>query len=114
MTAWNADPDAGTSEFGLVRYGFVKEASRVASGLFDAAEHFSGQLPELFPAPLQLARILLRSYPDFTRNVLHLAPILPDSFGTFTADNDLLGRSMITIQASGSSGNVTGHPLGWS
>lgn len=65
-------------------------------------------------APIQLARILLRFDPDFTRNVLHLAPILPDSLGgEFRADNVLLGgRSRITIQASGSSGTVTGLPAG--
>ena len=122
---------------GLMRYGFVKEASRVASGLFDAAEHFGGQLPELFcgfdrsdfpepvpyptacspqawaaAAPIQLARILLRFDPDFTRKVLHLAPILPDSFGEFRAENVLLGRSRITIQASAGNGTVTGLPAG--
>ncbi|WP_091465237.1 amylo-alpha-1,6-glucosidase [Paenarthrobacter nitroguajacolicus] len=129
--------DTALAATGLMRYGFVKEASRVASGLFDAAEHFGGQLPELFcgfdradfsqpvpyptacspqawaaAAPIQLARILLRFDPDFTRNVLHLAPILPDSLGEFRADNVLLGRSRITIQASGSSGTVTGLPAG--
>lgn len=122
---------------GLMRYGFVKEASRVASGLFDAAEHFGGQLPELFcgfdrsdfpepvpyptacspqawaaAAPIQLARILLRFDPDFTRKVLHLAPILPDSFGEFKAENVLLGRSRVTIQASAGHGTVTGLPTG--
>ncbi|BCW61689.1 glycogen debranching N-terminal domain-containing protein [Arthrobacter sp. StoSoilB22] len=122
---------------GLMRYGFVKEASRVASGLFDAAEYFGGQLPELFcgfdrgdlsepvpyptacspqawaaAAPVQLARILLRFDPDFTRNVLHLAPILPDAYGSFRADNVLLGRSRITVQASSSSGTVSGLPAG--
>lgn len=108
-----------------MRYGFVKEASRVASGLFDAAEHFGGQLPELFcgfdrsdfpepvpyptacspqawaaAAPIQLARILLRFDPDFTGRY-STAPILPDSFGEFRAENVLLGRSRITIRASG-------------
>ena len=93
---------------GLMRYGFVDEASRIASGLFAAAAHFDGQLPELFcgfdrsdfpepvpyptacspqawaaAAPVQLARILLRFDPDFTRNVLHLAPILPDEHRRF-------------------------------
>ena len=120
---------------GLMRYGFVEEASRVASGLFDAAKHFGGRLPELFcgfdrsdfpepvpyptacspqawaaAAPVQLARILLRFDPDFTRDVLHLAPILPASFGTFSADNVLLGDSRITIEAAGPTGSVAGLP----
>ncbi|MFJ5692357.1 glycogen debranching N-terminal domain-containing protein [Arthrobacter sp. NPDC093125] len=122
---------------GLMRYGFVDEASQIASGLFDAAAYFGGQLPELFcgfdradfpepvpyptacspqawaaAAPIQLARIILRFDPDFTRGVLHLAPILPDGIGDFRADNVLLGRSRITIRASGGGGTVEGLPPG--
>ena len=33
---------------GLVRYGFVEEAQRVADALLEAAEAFGGRLPELF------------------------------------------------------------------
>jgi glycogen debranching enzyme len=33
---------------GLMRYGFVDEAQRVARAIFDAAEAFGGRLPELF------------------------------------------------------------------
>ena len=33
---------------GLMRYGFVAEAQRVATGLLDAADAFGGRLPELF------------------------------------------------------------------
>ena len=33
---------------GLMRYGFVAEAQRVAEGILDAAEAFGGRLPELF------------------------------------------------------------------
>ncbi len=120
---------------GLMRYGFVKEASRVAQGLFDAAEYFGDRLPELFcgfdrtdfaqpvpyptacspqawaaAAPVQLARALLRFDPDFTRNVVHLAPILPEKFGGFRADNVKLGRSRITIRAEGDQGSIVGLP----
>ncbi|MFC8039514.1 glycogen debranching N-terminal domain-containing protein [Paenarthrobacter sp. NPDC057355] len=129
--------DTALAATGLMRYGFTDEASRVASGLFDAAEHFGGQLPELFcgfdrgdfsepvpyptacspqawaaAAPVQLARILLRFDPDFTRDVLHLAPILPPSFGEFTAENVLLGSSRLTVRAAGTSGTVEGLPEG--
>lgn len=118
-----------------MRYGFVDEASRIASGLFAAAAHFDGQLPELFcgfdradftepvpyptacspqawaaAAPVQLARILLRFDPDFTRNVVHLAPILPEEFGDFRADNVLLGHSRIAMHARGRTGSVNGLP----
>lgn len=127
--------DSALVATGLMRYGFVDEASRIASGLFAAAAHFGGQLPELFcgfdrsdfpepvpyptacspqawaaAAPVQLARILLRFDPDFTRNEVHLAPILPDRMGDFRADNVLLGRSRITIRARGREGSVEGLP----
>jgi glycogen debranching enzyme len=34
--------------WGLRRYGFKKEAARVAAGILDASEHFGGRLPEAF------------------------------------------------------------------
>jgi hypothetical protein len=122
---------------GLMRYGFVDEAKRVALGILDAARHFDGRLPELFcgfdrgefpgpvpyptacspqawaaAAPVQLARILLRFDPVFTRRVVHLAPILPESVGTFRAENVLLDTSRVTISATGSSGTIDGLPPG--
>ncbi|WP_284979158.1 glycogen debranching N-terminal domain-containing protein [Arthrobacter sp. fls2-241-R2A-200] len=129
--------DTALAATGLMRYGFVKEAGQLALGLFDAAKHFGGQLPELFcgfgrddfsepvpyptacspqawsaATPIQLARVLLRLDPDFTRNVLHLAPILPEEVGEFQADNVLLGSSRISVRASGVNGTVAGLPNG--
>lgn len=120
---------------GLMRYGFVEEASRVASGVFAAAEHFDGRLPELFcgfdhtdypgpvpyptacspqawaaAAPVQLARILLRFDPDFSRGVVHLAPILPDTMGDFRAENVHLGHSRVVVDARDHEGLLTGLP----
>ena len=120
---------------GLMRYGFVEEATRIAGGLFDAAVHFGGQLPELFcgfdrrdfaepvpyptacapqawaaAAPVQLARILLRFDPDFTRHVVHLAPILPAEISEFEAENVVLGHSKVTIRASHRAEGVEGLP----
>ncbi|MEE2522563.1 glycogen debranching N-terminal domain-containing protein [Pseudarthrobacter sp. J75] len=120
---------------GLMRYGFVEEASRVASALFSAASHFDGRLPELFcgfdhtefpgpvpyptacspqawaaAAPVQLARILLRFDPDFTRGVVHLAPILPDSMGDFRAENVHLGHARVVVEARDHEGLLTGLP----
>ena len=122
---------------GLMRYGFVDEAMKIASGILDAAEHFDGRLPELFcgfdrsefhgpvpyptacspqawaaAAPIQLARILLRFDPDFTRNVVHLAPILPPEIGDFRAENVLLGTSRVVISARGREGRIDGLPAG--
>ena len=33
---------------GLMRYGFVEEAQRIATAVLDAADAFGGRLPELF------------------------------------------------------------------
>lgn len=129
--------DSALVATGMMRYGFVEEARRVASGLLDAAEHFDGQLPELFcgfdrsefhgpvpyptacspqawaaATPIQLARILLRFDPDFQQNVVHLAPILPEDMGDFRAENVLLCHSRITITAQGREGNIEGLPQG--
>ncbi|TLM82220.1 amylo-alpha-1,6-glucosidase [Pseudarthrobacter sp. NamE2] len=122
---------------GLMRYGYVEEARRVADGIFEAAAHFDGRLPELFcgfdrgefpgpvpyptacspqawaaAAPVQLARILLRFDPDFTRKVVHLAPIFPGDSGDFRAENVLLDSSRVTISALGTEGAIEGLPPG--
>jgi glycogen debranching enzyme len=129
--------DSALAATGLMRYGYVAEAKRVARGLFDAAAHFDGQLPELFcgfdrseysgpvpyptacspqawaaAAPIQLARILLRFDPDFTRGVVHLAPILAEEKGDFRADNVRLGHARISIRANRQDGNIDGLPPG--
>ena len=61
---------------------------------------------------MQLARILLRFDPVFTRGVVHLAPILPDTVGAFRAENVLLDSSRVTITANGTSGSIDGLPPG--
>lgn len=127
--------DSALVATGMMRYGFVDEAKKLANGILEAAGHFDGQLPELFcgfdrsefhgpvpyptacspqawaaATPIQLARILLRFDPDFTRNVVHLAPILPGEMGDFRAENVLLCHSRITISAQGREGKVEGLP----
>ena len=59
---------------------------------------------------MQLARILLRFDPDFTRNVVHLAPILPDEMKEFRAENVVLGHSKVTIRASHGAEDIQGLP----
>ncbi len=91
---------------GLMRYGFVEQAQRIAVGLFDASAHFNGRLPELFcgfpreqyrdpiayptscspqawaaATPVHLLRTLLRFDPNISRRELRLAPALPARFG---------------------------------
>lgn len=129
--------DSALVATGLMRYGYVAEAKRVARGIFDAAAHFDGQLPELFcgfdrtefygpvpyptacspqawaaAAPIQLARILLRFDPDFTGGVVHLAPILAEEKGDFRAENVRLGHARITISANRTEGSIEGLPPG--
>jgi len=129
--------DSALVATGLMRYGFVEEARRVASGLIDAAEHFDGRLPELFcgfdrgefpgpvpyptacspqawaaAAPVQLMRVLLRFDPVYTHGVVHLAPILPEDMGDFQAANVLIDTSRITIRAHGTGGSIDGLPPG--
>jgi glycogen debranching enzyme len=128
--------DSALVATGLMRYGFVEEARRLATGIFDAAEHFDGRLPELFcgfdrgefegpvpyptacspqawaaAAPIQLLRALLRFDPVFTRGVVHLAPILPE-YVDFQAANVLLDTSRVTIRAHGTGGSIDGLPPG--
>jgi glycogen debranching enzyme len=129
--------DSALVATGLMRYGFVEEARRVASGLIDAAEHFDGRLPELFcgfdrgefpgpvpyptacspqawaaAAPVQLMRVLLRFDPVYTHGVVHLAPILPEDMGDFQAANVRIDSSRITIRAHGTGGSIDGLPPG--
>jgi glycogen debranching enzyme len=90
--------------WGLRRYGYAEEAARVASGILDAANYFSGRLPEAFGgyersetrypveyptacspqawstgAPLLLLRTMLglEPYPDH----LAVSPALPSGIG---------------------------------
>ncbi|MFF1254107.1 glycogen debranching N-terminal domain-containing protein [Pseudarthrobacter sp. NPDC058329] len=129
--------DSALAATGMMRYGFVEEARQLATGIIEAAEHFDGRLPELFcgfdrgefpgpvpyptacspqawaaAAPVQLARILLRFDPDFTRGVVHLAPILTEQIGGFSAENVLLDTSRVTIRAKGTEGSIEGLPPG--
>jgi glycogen debranching enzyme len=122
---------------GLMRYGFVEEARRVATGLFDAAIRFGGRLPELFcgfdrdefdvpvpyptscspqawaaASPVQLMRMLLRLDPYLPAEELWLDPAVPESFGSFRADNVLLGNSRVSLTASGQHFSVEGLPPG--
>jgi glycogen debranching enzyme len=90
---------------GLMRYGFVKEAQQVFSGILEAAEPFGGRLPELFcgfdraefgepvsyptscspqawasAAPFHLLRTLLRFDPSVPVGKLWCDPAIPPKF----------------------------------
>ena len=122
---------------GLIRYGFVEQAQRIAAALLDAAEHSNGRLPELFcgfnreqlaepvpyptacspqawaaTAPIQLVTSLMRYDAHVSRGGLWLDPVLPESFGPLHISNAPTGRGPITIDAFGSTATVQGMPMG--
>lgn len=116
---------------GLMRYGFVEEAQKLAYGLLEAADHFGGRLPELFcgldrerypvpvpypascspqawasAAPVHLIRLLLRFDPILIWNELWLAPALPP--GThFHLDNvPFAGHARLSIDVNMNTGTL--------
>ncbi|MDT4904369.1 MAG: hypothetical protein QOH52_2385 [Pseudonocardiales bacterium] len=120
---------------GLMRYGFVAEAQRIATALIDAAEHFNGRLPELFcgfdrteytepipyptscspqawaaAAPIHLVRILLRFDPCMPQHKVWLAPAWPASFGTLDLTNVQLAGSRVSLSVAGDRVDVGGLP----
>lgn len=127
--------DSTVVAHGLMRYGFIEEAQRIAYGLFEAAEHFGGRLPELFcgldrarfpqpvpypaacspqawaaAAPIHLIRMLMRFDPCLPWNELWLAPELPRGFGQFRVDNVPLAGRRIAINITEGSVTVDGLP----
>jgi len=112
---------------GLMRYGFVAEARRVATAVLDAAAALGHTLPELYcgfprdeydpplpyPAacspqawaaatPVQLVRTLLRLDPQVPRGVVHFSPAWPEKYGSLDVRNlRLAGRSTSLSVARG-------------
>lgn len=109
---------------GLMRYGFVSHAQRIAEGLIEAADFFSGRLPELFcgfdrsefstpvefpagcspqawaaAAPLLIVRTLLRLEPNMRDQTLTISPVLPDACPDLELTNMPLGKSRLTVSA---------------
>ncbi|MFE4545476.1 glycogen debranching N-terminal domain-containing protein [Arthrobacter sp. NPDC056727] len=122
---------------GLMRYGFVSEAQRVAQALLEAADFSDGRLPELFcgfsrdeiarpvpyptacspqawatTAPISLLTNLLQYDAYVSLGGLWMDPVLPDSFGQLHITNAPTGRGPITIDAAGSTVSVRGLPAG--
>jgi glycogen debranching enzyme len=122
---------------GLLRYGFVDEAQRIAAGMMDAAEYSDGRLPELFcgfsrdqlatpvpyptacspqawaaTAPIQLVTSLMRYDPVVSAGGVWMDPALPESFGDLHITNAPLGGGRITIDIAGSVPSVHGLPEG--
>jgi glycogen debranching enzyme len=111
---------------GLMRYGFVTEAQRVASALLEAAASFGGRLPELFcgfdrstygqpvpfptscspqawaaASPVHLLRTLLRFDPWVPHGRAWLAPALPPGFPRLGVDNLPLNGARLSLDVEG-------------
>lgn len=123
--------DSALVAAGLMRYGYVEAAQRIAVGLLDAADRFDGRLPELFggfdraefgepvpyptscspqawsaAAPYLLLRTLLRLEPDLPRGRVHLDPAIPERIGSVEVRNLLVGDARMTVTAD-SAGRCT-------
>jgi len=131
--------DSAICAAGLARYGFLQEAEAVTTGLFDAAAAFGGRLPELFcgfdrqafPIPVPypascspqawasaspfwlLRTTLLRLEPSIPDRLVHLAPSIPEAFGSLSVENLYLAGARLAIQASGTVATVRGLADGW-
>lgn len=122
---------------GLMRYGFVEEANRIVSGLFEAASYFGGRLPELFcgfdrerypepvayPAscspqawaaatPLSLLRTTLRFDPSLPTGEVWVAPTSAETFGDIHLRNVPFAGRRISLDTSRSGTSVAGLPPG--
>jgi len=123
---------------GLVRYGFIAEAQRIAMALLEAAEFSDGRLPELFcgftrdqvvaqpvpyptacspqawaaTTPIRLVTSLMRYDADVSHGGLWMDPVFPESFGDLHITNAPLAGGRITIDVSGSTASVHGVPEG--
>ncbi|MDQ0925636.1 glycogen debranching enzyme [Pseudarthrobacter sp. W1I19] len=128
--------DTTLAAAGMMRYGFVEQAQKVAYALLEAADYFGGRLPELFcgldrrsypvpvpypascspqawasAAPVHLIRLLLRFDPILIWNELWLAPALPP--GThFRLDNvPFAGQARISLDVDMRNDSVQVHGL---
>jgi glycogen debranching enzyme len=120
---------------GLMRYGFVEQAQRVATSLLDASSAFDGRLPELFcgfdrsefprpvpyptscspqawsaASPMYLLRVLLRFDPWIPYKKAWLAPALPPGLGELRIERFNFGGSQVSLHVSCGRVTVTSWP----
>ncbi len=120
---------------GLMRYGFVREAQRVALAMIDAGVAQGGRLPELFSglerlelpmvvcyptscspqawaaaSPLLLLRTLLRLDPWVPRGKVWLQPALPEQIGRLHIGRIPLAGSRVSVTVEGDQVTVDGLP----
>ncbi len=120
---------------GLARYGFMEEATKIITGLFDAAGALGGRLPELFSgldrselpvpvsyptscspqawaaaSPLMCLRTLLRLDPWVPYGKTWLSPVLPDGITRLRIEGIPLAGSRVTVDVDGPDVVVEGLP----
>jgi glycogen debranching enzyme len=131
--------DSALVAAGLMRYGFVAQAQRVATGLLDVADHFGGRLPELFcgfdrddfpkpvpyptscspqawasAAPVHLLRTLLRLDPHVPAGRVSLAPAVPWRYLPLSLDNLSLADTRVRVSVDHQGFALTPVPHGLS
>ncbi|WP_436497953.1 amylo-alpha-1,6-glucosidase [Actinokineospora sp. HUAS TT18] len=129
--------DSAIAAAGLMRYGFVEQATQVAEGLFAAARHFGGRLPELFcgfdraefpipvpyptscspqawaaAAPLSLVQTLLRFHPDLPAGVVEIDPALPPRMLPMRIEDLPVAGGRVTIDVRADTWSLDGLPDG--
>ena len=122
---------------GLMRYGFVEHAQRIAVGLIEASTHFGGRLPELFcgfdrtefaspipyptscspqawaaASPLLLLRTLLRFDPAVPDSRVWLSPALPADLGDLSLERLALAGARMSVSVTGGVVRTAGLPSG--
>ena len=121
---------------GLLRYGFVAEAQRVATAILDAAAALGWRLPELFggltredypqpvpyptscspqawasATPVHLVAALLRVDPSMARRQVWFAPAWPQRYGRIIVDGLRLADTRVRVEVGGlGEPSVTGLP----
>jgi glycogen debranching enzyme len=134
--------DTAIAVAGLLRYrhvpGAVKLATRLATGLLDAAAAFEGRLPELFcgfprsrfatpvpyptscspqawasAAPLLLVRSFLGLDPDTPSRTLTVRPQLPARWGKISLRALRLGATTVDLEAEGAQITAARVPDDW-
>jgi len=129
--------DSAIAAAGLMRYGYVAEAQRIALGVIDAAGAIDGRLPELFcgfdraefadpiayPTACSpqawagmsvylLLRTLLRLDARVPEGAVYFAPALPPEIASLRMENMPLGGDRVTIQVSAGAATLEPVPAG--
>jgi glycogen debranching enzyme len=127
--------DTAIAAAGLMRYGCVEEALRLAGAIFEVADLFDARLPELmsgisrdqvpvpvrYPtscspqawaaaAPLYMLKMIAGIEPDMPRRTVAVVPHLPTWLPRLDMHNVPVGESCLSLHIAGSSVHLEGLP----